>query len=85
MIARAFSNAKSTIAKLISKSKIPEDSKTHILGNKYIYHDDDLIGKGYSSHVYKGAKIENTQLKNYAIKILDLSKIKGFLLDLLRN
>jgi hypothetical protein len=35
--------------------------------------------------VYKGAKIENTQLKNYAIKILDLSKIKGFLLDLLRN
>lgn len=28
-----------------------------IIDKKYIYSEDDLIGKGYSSNVYKGASV----------------------------
>ena len=68
----------------MSSSKLT-DEQLHFIAGKYVYHEDDLIGKGYSSHVYKGSSVENRQNKNYAIKILDLNKIKGFLLDLLRK
>jgi len=43
-----------------------------------------MVGKGYSSQVYKGSLISNPQNKSFAIKILDLSKIKGFLYELLK-
>ncbi len=46
--------------------------------------DSDLIGKGYSSKVYKGSDLDNEDVK-YAIKVMDISKIKGFLLDLLKT
>jgi hypothetical protein len=47
--------------------------------------EEDLIGKGYSSQVYKCAQVSNLMNKNLAVKILDLSKIKGFLFDLLKK
>jgi len=61
------------------------NNKLHVIGSKYVYSEDDIIGKGYSSHVYKGSHIDNQQNKNFAIKVLDLVKIKGFLLDLLKK
>ena len=69
----------------MSPAKSKNDDNLKKVGEKYVYHSDDLIGKGYSSNVYKGSNVQNLQNKNLAIKILDLSKIQGFLLDLLKK
>ena len=55
------------------------------MGEKYIYKEIDMIGKGYSSQVYKGALLSNPQNKTFAVKVLDLSKTKGFLFELLKK
>ncbi len=39
------------------QSKLNNSDKMQIIDNKYVYYDDDLIGKGYSSNVYKGASL----------------------------
>lgn len=80
---RAFSNTKSIINKIITKQNEGDGSKK--IGEKYVYLEEDLIGKGYSSQVYKCAHVSNLMNKNLAVKILDLSKIKGFLFDLLKK
>lgn len=70
---------------MVSFPKVNEEDQAKLIGGKYVYYEKDLIGKGYSSHVYKGSHVGNPQSKNFAIKILDLSKIKGFLFDLLKK
>jgi serine/threonine-protein kinase ULK/ATG1 len=41
----------------------------------YSYGLNDVIGKGYSSHVYRGRNDENSQ--NVAIKVIDLKMLKN--------
>lgn len=41
----------------------------------YSYGLNDVIGKGYSSHVYKGRHDENSQ--SVAIKVIDLRMLKN--------
>ena len=56
-----------------------EESKLAKKIKNFIYHPSDLIGSGFSSHVYKGIDEVGTDPDNkqIAIKVIELSKIQN--------
>ena len=50
----------------------------------YKYKESSLVGKGFSSQVYKGFH-EDDSSKTYAIKVINLKKFKSSSLKLLEN
>jgi serine/threonine protein kinase len=53
------------------------------VGN-YKFSIEDVLGKGYSSKVYKGVEV-GKEHKKYAIKAVDLKKFRGSNLDMLES
>lgn len=53
------------------------------MGN-YKFCIEEVLGKGYSSKVYKGVEI-GKEHKKYAIKAVDLKKFRGCNLDILET
>lgn len=51
---------------------------------KYKYDEQDELGTGFSSHVYKGVEILDPH-KRYAIKVISLKKFRGQKLELLET
>ena len=43
---------------------------------EYKYDPKDELGKGFSSHVYKGVEVDNPH-KRVAVKVISLKKFKG--------
>ena len=50
----------------------------------YKYDARDHLGKGYSSHVFKGCEFDNPH-KRVAVKVIDLKKFKGASLEMLES
>ena len=69
-----------------SKGKYREFNSTHTkkkIGD-YAYYSNDLIGSGYSSHVYI-CHHKNNPNSQYAIKVVKLSKLNKSHIHLLQN
>jgi serine/threonine protein kinase len=53
-----------------------------VLIGKYKYNSEELLGKGFTSRVFKGVEVENIY-KRYAIKVIELKKFRGSSLEML--
>lgn len=54
------------------RAKCHEETQKSMRIGKYIVHLDEVLGKGYSSKVYKGTEEGKRNLTRYAIKVIDL-------------
>jgi serine/threonine protein kinase len=49
---------------------------------RYKYNSEEVLGKGFTSRVFKGVELDNVY-KRYAIKVIELKKFRGSSLEML--
>lgn len=71
-------NSFQTIRSYTSEKRIPvcPNQNEYQRVGSYKYREQDLLGKGFSSKVYKAYHINNSD-ERYAIKVINLKKFKA--------
>lgn len=59
------------------QSLFPHTKDDYIRVGAYKFREENIIGRGFSSRVYKGVNIHENSHQNYAIKVINIKKFKN--------
>jgi len=79
-------NSYQTLRSCTSEKRLPVSPtpNEYLRVGSYKYREQDILGKGFSSKVYKAHHINNTE-DRYAIKVINLKKFKASNITMLES